>query len=75
MKANVTFDLDADTGRERARVTLSDDQGNVLGTLPCITGCHVAYQFDGLTRLTLTMVVDRKNLTLGTPQANGADQT
>lgn len=71
MKANVTFELDPGTGRERSRVTLYDDAGQVLGELPCVTGCDVAYQHNGRTRITLSLLVDRKNLTFGTPPANG----
>jgi hypothetical protein len=71
MKANVTFELDKASGRERSRVTLYGDDGQVIGELPCVTGCDVAYQHNGLTRLTLSLVVDRKNLTFGTPPADG----
>jgi len=72
MKANVTFELDPKTGKERTRVTVLDEAGNVIGDLPCVTACTVTYQHDGVTRLTLSLVVDRKNLTLGTPRADGA---
>ena len=67
MKANVTFVLDAETGKEHARVSILDDEGNLLGELPCITDCTVAYSFNGRTRLTLSMLVDRNLVTLGTP--------
>ena len=52
-------------------MTLYGDDGQVIGELPCVTGCDVAYQHNGLTRLTLSLVVDRKNLTFGTPPADG----
>jgi hypothetical protein len=72
MKANVTFELDQASGRERTRVALYDDAGQLLGELPCVTGCSVAYQHDGVTRVTLSLLVDRKRLTFGTPKADGA---
>ena len=73
MKANVTFELDQATGRERTRVSLYGADGELLGDLPCVTGCRVDYTHDGVTRLTLSLVVDRKRLTFGTPKADGAN--
>lgn len=60
MKLNVSFVNDPETGREHAVV--SDDRGH---TMPCIRYVSVDYGYDQPAEVTITLLVNRRDVTLG----------
>lgn len=59
MKLNVDFVRD-ENGTEKPVIT--DDRGDHM---PCICGVDISVGLDMATKITITLVVDRKNVTLG----------
>jgi hypothetical protein len=59
MKLNITFVRDA-TGRDKPVIT--DDRGE---RMPCVRAVAVKSEFGAATEVTITLVVDRTNVTLG----------
>jgi hypothetical protein len=70
MKLNITFERDADTGREKAVIT--DDRGE---RMPGVRAVNVDYVFDRASEVTIRLVVDRKTVTLGAPSEFGEPVT
>ncbi len=60
MKLNITFVLDVDTGKERALIT--DDRGLPM---PGVRAVTVDYRFDEPTIVTIELVVNRTDVTVG----------
>lgn len=60
MRLNISFEHDADTGKERAVIT--DENGSKM---PCVRAVELHYRYNELSEVKITLAVNRTDVTLG----------